>query len=144
MHLRCVARRHAIAPGEIRNQGFGFSRCLRCGHDMVRSKRAWRAVPKGFRVVWRRGQPPQGEINSAQLIFDLRSMGRGLSVVGLRKRGDLAELLTLASLGLRALAGAAGERLRAWWRRLVSLRQARRPVIRLAARVRQDDGLPAR
>ena len=142
MHMRCVTGRHATAPDEVRNQGFGFSRCLRCGHDMVRSKRAWRAVPRGFRVVWRRGTPRQAELSAAQLLFDLPSAGRALTVVSLHKRINLAELLTLASVGLRALAGAAGERLRSWCRRLASLRPAGQPIVRLAPYARPEFRMP--
>jgi hypothetical protein len=55
MHLSCLIGRHAPLPPAARNQGFRFSRCRCCGHDMVSSGRSWRRVPRGFRVVWRQG-----------------------------------------------------------------------------------------
>lgn len=40
------------------NVGIGFSRCVRCGREMVRrSGRSWGVVPRGYAVVWR----PAGE-----------------------------------------------------------------------------------
>jgi hypothetical protein len=41
-------------PGEriIRNGGRAFARCRRCGADLVEIDGAWRAPPKGARIVW--------------------------------------------------------------------------------------------
>ncbi len=37
MSLLCHLSTHAAAPQALRNQGFEFSKCRRCGHDMIRS-----------------------------------------------------------------------------------------------------------
>jgi hypothetical protein len=58
MRLDCIIGNHSPLPKAVRNQGFTFSRCRRCGDDMIRSGRAWRRVPKGFRVVWRAQPAP--------------------------------------------------------------------------------------
>lgn len=132
MGLRCLAGRHDVAPGEVRNQGFGFSRCRRCGRDMVRSTRAWRIVPKGFRVVWRRGPPSPAAGSPAQLRLDLPATGRFLVVPAGRSRGRPIGMLFLLFAGLRCLGWAAAGRLRAWRQALRASRRARPPVIRLA------------
>jgi hypothetical protein len=47
---------HVAAPVSVTNQGFQFSRCVRCSHDMIRSTASngakWKPVPEGFRVDW--------------------------------------------------------------------------------------------
>lgn len=56
MHLLCTLSRHRPAPAAIENQGFLFSRCQRCSHDLVSSSSetpSWQPVPDGFRVAWR-------------------------------------------------------------------------------------------
>ena len=53
----CHLSIHAAAPQAFRNQGFEFSKCLRCSRDMIRSadspEAKWRTVPGGFRVDWK-------------------------------------------------------------------------------------------
>jgi len=40
------------------NNGFYFGSCGRCGCDLVRGAHdRWRAVPRGFKVVWRQRPP---------------------------------------------------------------------------------------
>ena len=57
MSLPCRLSIHAAAPRAFRNQGFEFSKCRRCGRDMIRSaesqKTTWQTVPAGFRVDWK-------------------------------------------------------------------------------------------
>ncbi len=62
MNLLCHASGHVAAPLVLENQGFLFSRCQRCRHDLIRSARlaagseaadSWTSVPEGFRVAWR-------------------------------------------------------------------------------------------
>jgi hypothetical protein len=55
MKLICTIRGHRAAAGEIYNGGYHFSRCERCGEDMIRSGRSWKTVPQGHRVVWKSG-----------------------------------------------------------------------------------------
>lgn len=54
------------SPGRTRwNRGLCFSRCRRCGRDLVRKDSGGWRVPKGFRVVWRSSRdvvaPPLAE-----------------------------------------------------------------------------------
>lgn len=62
MNLLCHASGHVAAPLVLENQGFLFSRCQRCRHDLIRSVRlaagsseadSWTRVPEGLRVAWR-------------------------------------------------------------------------------------------
>lgn len=57
MSLLCRLSTHVPAPQALCNQGFAFSKCRRCGHDMIRSVESpetkWRTVPAGFRVAWK-------------------------------------------------------------------------------------------
>jgi hypothetical protein len=56
MSLLCRIGLHAAADeSAIWNSGHFFSRCARCGRDLVRrhSGRRWHAPPRGMRVVWR-------------------------------------------------------------------------------------------
>lgn len=57
MKFLCALSGHVAAPVSVANQGFQFSRCARCRHDMIRSTASieakWKPVPEGFRVDWR-------------------------------------------------------------------------------------------
>ncbi len=65
MNLLCLASGHVAAPLVLENQGFLFSRCQRCRHDLIRSASpaaasavdpivgSWTGVPDGLRVSWR-------------------------------------------------------------------------------------------
>lgn len=55
--LICRLRTHAVGQRAVYNQGFGFSTCRRCGCDMIRSDSYpaptdWKAVPRGFKIIW--------------------------------------------------------------------------------------------
>ena len=59
MSVFCSMGVHRPADQPVWNNGFYFSACARCGRDLVRGAHdRWRAVPKGFKVVWR--QKPAG------------------------------------------------------------------------------------
>jgi hypothetical protein len=55
MSMLCAIGGHEAGPGEVYNSGYWFSRCRRCGRDMIRAGGAWEMVPQGHRVVWRSG-----------------------------------------------------------------------------------------
>lgn len=55
MTLLCVFLGHKSSSAETWNCGYFFSRCGRCGADMIRSNEAFRPVPRGHRVVWKAG-----------------------------------------------------------------------------------------
>jgi hypothetical protein len=59
MSLLCLAGKHVARTGETWNQGLYFSRCRRCGCDMVRADKVWETVPPGFRIVWRPVERPE-------------------------------------------------------------------------------------
>jgi len=101
----CFFGRHTPSPGEIRNQGFAFTRCRRCRRDLVRAGSAWRSVPKGFRIVWRPGKRAQAEQNAAQSLLGASlAPGRALTVIEPNEgwRSMLA-LVGLTGAGLRML-----------------------------------------
>lgn len=134
MSNRCTAGKHDAALNAIRNQGFEFSRCRRCGRDLIRSNAKWTTVPAGFRVVWRRHAPTPGE-NAAQLLLNLPAAGRALALHAGRQRpaSRLAALVEALLIGLRYAAGAAIERVRAWRRTLGEARPASGPAGYLTA-----------
>jgi len=53
--LPCLFGRHRAHPSVTLNQGFIFGTCRDCGRDLIRSGSEWKRVPRGFQVVWRRG-----------------------------------------------------------------------------------------
>lgn len=130
MRARCIFG-HAATGGGIRNQGFQFSRCRNCGRDLVRSRRAWRRVPTGFRVVWRLVKPQPTPIDPAQLRLDLPVAGLALAIPISRPRRRACGWLDLATIALRVVAMAAAERLRAW-RTWIPARRAAQPLLGFA------------
>jgi hypothetical protein len=56
MKVTCILAGHRAAPRQAYNGGFHFSRCRRCGYDMIRSSGEWQGVPKGHRVAWKAGR----------------------------------------------------------------------------------------
>lgn len=59
--LLCRFERHMPAPFPRWNDGYYFSKCLRCGEDLVRvAGERWQR-PHGFRVVWSAEPPPRPE-----------------------------------------------------------------------------------
>lgn len=57
MPLFCSLGLHRAAPDEVWNKGWYFSRCERCGSDLVRTPSGKWHVPKGRKVVWRSRTP---------------------------------------------------------------------------------------
>jgi hypothetical protein len=106
MSLACLIGKHRVRPTATRNQGLYFSRCARCERDMVRSLASWRAVPRGFRVVWRQAGW-QGPV-AANLPVPVYSKA-GLNDERIAAR--LAALLALAGAGLRAVLWSLSDRL---------------------------------
>jgi hypothetical protein len=56
MGLMCTIGCHEAAAREVYNCGYHFSRCRRCGRDMIRAGAAWSLVPEGHRVAWKAGR----------------------------------------------------------------------------------------
>jgi hypothetical protein len=55
--ILCDLGRHRPAANARWNQGYGFTRCERCGRNLVRSLLGEWHVPKKHRVVWRAPTP---------------------------------------------------------------------------------------
>jgi hypothetical protein len=61
MPLLCRLGFHRPLPDEVWNRGFFFSRCGRCGSDLVRTAAGKWHVPEGRRIVWKdRGSHGRG------------------------------------------------------------------------------------
>jgi hypothetical protein len=56
MSILCTLYAHYPQAQETWNRGYFFSRCERCGQDLVRTDGDWEAVPHGHRVVWKGGE----------------------------------------------------------------------------------------
>jgi hypothetical protein len=134
MRLSCVIGRHEAGPNRVRNRGMEFGRCDRCGRALVRARKAWREVPRGFRVVWRRADLAEAP-SAAQYLFDLPASGRWLAPAEapVRRPGRLAVAAELVALGARALAWTLAERVRRWARALLAAGPAARPMLSLPA-----------
>jgi hypothetical protein len=55
MSMLCKMGGHEAERGETWNAGYYFSRCRRCGTDMIRAGAGWETVPEGHRVSWKKG-----------------------------------------------------------------------------------------
>jgi hypothetical protein len=62
----CALGSHSPAPYARWNGGYYFSKCTRCGRDLVRTGYGRWHEPKGYRVVWQ-AEPPAGFV-SADLV----------------------------------------------------------------------------
>lgn len=64
MPLLCDLGRHRPEPVARWNNGYYFTRCARCGEDLVRTAYGRWHVPRGYRVVWQ-AQPPANAVSAA-------------------------------------------------------------------------------
>jgi hypothetical protein len=54
MHWLCSIAMHKALPSNVWNNGYFFSRCHRCGRDMIRPPNgSWKRLPRGMAVVWK-------------------------------------------------------------------------------------------
>jgi CheY-like chemotaxis protein len=53
MNLLCSLKGHDPSPDEVCNDGRCFTRCRRCGAELMREGDKWQPLPRGFRVVWK-------------------------------------------------------------------------------------------
>lgn len=61
LHLLCRLGRHDPAPRVRWNEGYYFTRCRRCGADLIRTAYGRWQVPNGFRIVWASKRPTSVE-----------------------------------------------------------------------------------
>ncbi len=64
MPLLCGFGRHRPEPVARWNNGYYFTRCARCGEDLVGTAYGRWHVPHGYRVVWQAG-PPANAVSAA-------------------------------------------------------------------------------
>lgn len=64
MGLLCALGRHRPEPWPRWNAGYYFSRCGRCGRDLVRTTYGSWYVPKGCKIVWQTTPPENAVIDS--------------------------------------------------------------------------------
>jgi len=64
MPLFCELGWHRPEPVARWNSGYYFTRCARCGEDLVRTAYGRWQVPHGYRVVWQ-AQPPANAVSAA-------------------------------------------------------------------------------
>lgn len=57
LRFLCRLGLHHAEPNEVWNRGYYFSRCARCGADLVRTGSGRWHVPKGRKVVWKARKP---------------------------------------------------------------------------------------
>jgi hypothetical protein len=57
LNLLCRLGLHRPEPDPVWNQGYYFSRCARCGADIVRTPSGRWHVPAGHKVVWKPRKP---------------------------------------------------------------------------------------
>jgi hypothetical protein len=129
MPITCLLGGHNAFPSSVRNQGFMFSRCRCCGRDMIRSRGAWKRVPKGLRVVWRRETPAAAAPGA--LIRNLPVPRPRVSATGFVHR--VSARIELVGTGLRLLLSSLAARLRLSRTRLAETLQPRPRVLRLPA-----------
>ncbi len=131
MRLDCAAGKHVPATPGVRNQGLEFGCCRGCGRDLVRSRGAWRTVPRGFRVVWRQGPPAVEAASGAQLLLDLPASGRSLIAMPrpAPRRRRVAAAAEAVAIGARGFAWALADRLRDWLKAMLAPRPAAQPVL---------------
>lgn len=68
MPVLCQLGWHLPQPLARWNDGYYFTRCRRCGSDLIRTLYGRWQIPRGFRVVWQ-SRPPKSHV-SAQLVRD--------------------------------------------------------------------------
>lgn len=133
MPVACLSGNHQLPSNPIWNQGFAFSRCTRCGRDMMRSHGRWRRAPRGFRIVWKRRTAAKSD--PAQLAFDLPPVRDPVAPVPpapRRRRARLVAAVDLAGAALRLAAWQAAEAARTWLKTAPARHPSRGKVLRIA------------
>ena len=85
MSILCRVAGHSPVPSNVWNHGYFFTRCDSCGCEMIGRGGAWRPVPRGYRVVWRRREGdridwrPIPIRSEASRLSDMVAVNRGAS-----------------------------------------------------------------
>ena len=124
MRFDCAAGKHVPATAGVRNQGFEFGCCRGCGRDLVRSRGAWRTVPRGSGWCGGSGRRPRRRARRSCCSICRRTGARSTPLPA----PAAAEAPARRGRGggrarhARRSPGALAERLRAWLRTLLAPR----------------------
>jgi hypothetical protein len=96
--ILCMVLKHAPGGRQVWNDGYSFSRCGRCGRELIRSDGQWAPVPRGHRIVWKRGRHRHSlEAQYLRLLpLPLKTRGRALQPDGLSWHRRLMRLVLAA------------------------------------------------
>lgn len=87
MTIKCALQGHAAGDDCVWNEGYFFSDCARCGRGLVRTSGNWRAIRRGYRIVWRSGSHrhaiPSNFKRNLPLVIDRRPWWK----LGLTRKG---------------------------------------------------------
>ncbi len=102
MHHRasglCAMGWHRPDPVARWNDGYYFTRCLRCGEDLVRTAYSGWQVPKGYKVVWQ-GKPPPGRPSADLVPAQQEPASAPPAAAGLAPTGERLRHLNAETLG---------------------------------------------
>ncbi len=102
MHHRasglCAMGWHRPDPVARWNDGYYFTRCLRCGEDLVRTAYSGWQVPKGYKVVWQ-GKPPPGRPSADLVPAQQEPASAPPAAAGLAPTGEGLRHLDAETLG---------------------------------------------
>ncbi len=83
MNILCALHVHRPSAPGIWNRGYQFSRCARCGHDLIATDGSWERVPPGYRVVWKSGRHERSLANAWEQAPPLLSTAPSLAVAAI-------------------------------------------------------------
>ena len=73
MKIFCRLGSHEAIEATFWNNGNYFTTCRRCGQALVRGEGPWRAVPRGYKVVWK----PRTEFDVDWAAWEREHAGEG-------------------------------------------------------------------
>lgn len=73
MTIFCALTGHRASSDTIFNGGHNFARCTRCRTDLVQQRGQWTTPPKGFRIVWRKGEAAAAGAGAVDDVLELAS-----------------------------------------------------------------------
>lgn len=59
MRILCAVGWHKPSQKIIENEGRTYSRCKRCGADLIKVGEGWKTAPRGYRVIWKDPNAPE-------------------------------------------------------------------------------------
>ncbi len=89
---------HRPDPVARWNDGYYFTKCLRCGEDLVRTAYSGWQVPKGYKVVWQ-GKPPPGNPSADLVPAEQEPASASPAAAGLMPVGERLRHLNAETMG---------------------------------------------